>query len=166
MADIEMHLAQLLGNMSIGGRQYSGDVESEGLAQTVRPLIDESDAPMSESSDTENTTYRQLAPLASSGYTAIAGERPPCGCALVQAIRGQMCTGGYPTTGGEYLETIFTHREALYTYPDGHRTCAIGFTDLAMDLERREMRADRDADAEAAAAFRHEAWVIASSGSW
>ena len=109
---------------------------------------------------------QQFFQLASSSCAATAGERAPCGCALVQAIRGQICAGGYPTTGGEYLETIFTHREAFYAYPEGHKTCAIGFTDLATDLERRGMRADRDADAEAAAAFRHEAWIIASSRSW
>ncbi|KAJ3016967.1 hypothetical protein NUW54_g695 [Trametes sanguinea] len=32
--------------------------------------------------------------------------------------------GSYATTGGDYLEAIFTHREAFYAYPPGHRGCA------------------------------------------
>ncbi|TFY57600.1 hypothetical protein EVJ58_g6925 [Rhodofomes roseus] len=81
-------------------------------------------------------------------------------------LRGQLQAGQYATTGGDYLEIILTHRDAFYAFPDGHRTCAIGFSDIALDLERRETRPDRESDPEAAAAFRHEAIVIASSGIW
>jgi len=141
--------------------------ESEELVPALRPVTPNSqDAAMSDSSDTEEPTYHPNPP-GSSSYIETADERPPCGCALVQAIHEQLHTGSYPTTNGQYLEAIFTHREAFFAFPQGHRTCAIGFSDLAMDLERRDMRADRDGDGEAAAAFRHEAWMIASSrGVW
>lgn len=73
-----------------------------------------------------------------------------------------MRSGLFPTTGGEYLEAIFTHREAISAFPQAHKECAIAFSDLAEELAERDSRADRDGDPEAVAAFRHEAWVIAS----
>ena len=87
-------------------------------------------------------------------------QEPSYGCAYLQAIRSQL--EDYPTTGGEYLDAILTHREILYSYPAVHHDCARGFSDLAYLLEKRAWRSDRDADIEAVAAFRHEAWVIAS----
>ena len=95
-----------------------------------------------------------------------AASLPPCGCGLLQAVRGQLTSNRFITTGGEWLDVIFTHREVFNAYPQGHRECAVGFTDLASFLESREWRADRDSDAEAIAAFRHEAWVIASAAAW
>lgn len=68
----------------------------------------------------------------------------------------------YQTTNGVYLDAIFTHREILYSYPAAHQECARAFSDIAYLLESRAWRADREADTEAVAAFRHEAWVIAS----
>jgi len=108
------------------------------------------DIPMS-----EDLNYRSDA----SESASIAGEA--AGCAYLQALRTQL--DHYPTTGGEYLEAIFTHREVFYSHPPGHRSCARGFSDIACALEKRAGRADRDADAEAAVAFRHEAWVIAAA---
>lgn len=70
--------------------------------------------------------------------------------------------GTYPSTGGEYLDAIFVHREILFSQPAAHRDCALAFSDLAGILEKRPWRSDRDADSEAVAAFRHEAWVVAS----
>jgi hypothetical protein len=83
------------------------------------------------------------------------------GCAYLQAIRSQF--DNYTTTGGEYLDAIFTHREIFYSLPAAHRECARAFTDLAYLLEQRAWRADRDADMDAVTAFRHEAWNIAST---
>ena len=77
-----------------------------------------------------------------------------------------MTSDRFPTTGGEYLEAIFTHREVLHALPQRHRDCAVAFTDIASCLEKRGWRSDRDADYEAVAAFRHEAWVIANMGIW
>ncbi|KAF8806551.1 hypothetical protein BYT27DRAFT_7102218, partial [Phlegmacium glaucopus] len=82
------------------------------------------------------------------------------GCAYLQSIRSQL--EEYPTTGGEYLDAIFTHREILHSYPAVHRDCARGFSDLAYLLEKRAWRSDREADTEAVTAFRYEAWVTAS----
>lgn len=83
------------------------------------------------------------------------------GCAYIQAVRRQF--DNFTTTGGEYLEAIFTHREIFSAYPEAHRQCARGFSDMAYMLERRAWRADRDADLEAITAFRHEAWAIAAA---
>ena len=69
----------------------------------------------------------------------------------------------YPTTGGDYLDAVFTHRELFLAHPEGHRECARLYNDIAYAMEQRAWRADRDADTEAVAAFRHEAWMIASS---
>ncbi|KAG5637729.1 hypothetical protein H0H81_003439 [Sphagnurus paluster] len=83
------------------------------------------------------------------------------GCGYLQALQEQL--DNYSTTSGEYLEAIFTHREILAAFPAAHRECARGFSDMAGMLEHRAWRADREADAEAVAAFRHEAWSIAIS---
>ncbi|KAG6920212.1 hypothetical protein DXG01_004981 [Tephrocybe rancida] len=83
------------------------------------------------------------------------------GCEYLQAMRRQL--ESYSTTGGEYLEAIFTHREILSCYPSAHHQCARGFSDIAYMLEKRAWRADRDADTEAVSAFRHEAWQIAAT---
>ncbi|KAI8978286.1 hypothetical protein BD414DRAFT_421989 [Trametes punicea] len=127
---------------------------------------------MSDTSDSEDSTYQQPSPSTSqSASNSSADERPPppCGCAYVQALQAQIREGSYATTGGDYLEAIFTHREAFFAFPQGHRGCASGFSELARDLEMRELswrrawRADWEGDSEAAAAFRHEAWVIANA---
>lgn len=85
------------------------------------------------------------------------------GCAYLRTIMSQLSSEDYPTTGGGFLDTILTHREILQSYPAAHQECARGFSDLAQIMEKREWRADRDADAEAVAAFRNEAWVVWSS---
>ena len=77
---------------------------------------------------------------------------------------------GLQTSCGEYLELIFIHREAFAALPSAHVGCSAGFSALARALELRAWRADRDADTEAVAAFRHEAWMVAawmsSGGPW
>ncbi|TFL07017.1 hypothetical protein BDV98DRAFT_6468 [Pterulicium gracile] len=83
------------------------------------------------------------------------------GCAYLQAVQEQL--GAYGTSTGDYLEAVFTHRELFVVYPQGHRACAIGYTNLATMLENREWRPDRDGDMEAAGVFRHEAMMLASS---
>ncbi|KAH9944585.1 hypothetical protein B0H21DRAFT_463718 [Amylocystis lapponica] len=157
MMEIDTHLSELLGSMTLEGRWHKTDFESEEHRPT-----DTHDAPMSDSSDNEDFTY-QRNPSASSSSTATADAPLPCACPLLQHIHEEVHSGGYPTVGGEYLEVIFTHREAFSAFPQGHRACAVSFSDLAQDLERRGGRADRDGDAEAVAAFRHEAWVIANA---
>lgn len=82
------------------------------------------------------------------------------GCAYLQSIQSQLET--FPTTGGEYIESIFTHRQIFFAFPGGHRCCARAFSDLACSLRRRESRADREADMEAVSAFNYEAEFIAS----
>ncbi|KAG5734703.1 Low-affinity potassium transport protein [Termitomyces sp. T112] len=83
------------------------------------------------------------------------------GCEYLQTMRRQL--DNYITTGGEYLEAIFTHREILSSFPSAHHQCARAFSDIAYLLEQRAWRADRDADTEAVSAFRHEEWTIANT---
>ncbi|KAJ7209710.1 hypothetical protein GGX14DRAFT_364073, partial [Mycena pura] len=82
------------------------------------------------------------------------------GCAYLQAIQSQL--ENFPTTGGEYIESIFTHRQIFFAFPGGHRCCARAYSDLACSLQRRDWRADREADMEAVNAFHYEAQFIAS----
>ncbi|KAJ7287167.1 hypothetical protein C8J57DRAFT_578510 [Mycena rebaudengoi] len=82
------------------------------------------------------------------------------GCAYLQCIQSQL--HNYPTTGGEYIESIFTHRQNFFAFPGGHRCCARAFSDIACALQLRDWRADRDADMEAVTAFNFEALLIAS----
>jgi len=90
---------------------------------------------------------------------AVEGEAH--GCAYLQTIRSQFDNN--PTIGGEYLEAIFTHREILNTFPIAHRECARVFTDLAYLIEQRAWSLGQSADTDAVTAFRHEAWMIAST---
>ncbi|KAJ7270025.1 hypothetical protein B0H12DRAFT_1094097 [Mycena haematopus] len=89
-------------------------------------------------------------------------EPPYQGCAYLQAIQCQLESEGFPTTGGEYIESIFTHRQIFFAFPGGHSCCARAFSDLACSLQRRDWRADREADMEAVTAFNYEAQFIAS----
>ncbi|KAI0724181.1 hypothetical protein C8Q72DRAFT_786972 [Fomitopsis betulina] len=166
--DIDMHLTQLLGNMTIASGRWGGaDIVSGIDKGNRRAPADVTAGGTPRHDHVRRVRHRKLeSPSESSDYTKTADAPPPCGCALLQWLREQLEAGKYATTGGDYLEIIFTHREAFHAFPDGHRTCAIGFSDIAADLERREVRPDRESDPEAAAAFRHEAWVVASSGVW
>ncbi|KAH8087804.1 hypothetical protein BXZ70DRAFT_533705 [Cristinia sonorae] len=116
---------------------------------------------MSDSSDSEDSTYN---PSRSAPLKPIATEPESCGCYLLQAVQDQLDAGLFPTTNGDYLDLIFTHREAFYAFPQGHRLCAIGFSDIAKKVECRKWRTDRDGDVEAVNAFRNEAWMIANQG--
>ncbi|KAI0302341.1 hypothetical protein B0F90DRAFT_1816552 [Multifurca ochricompacta] len=93
-------------------------------------------------------------------------------CALLQALTHWYDPDAeqLQTTCGEYLELIFIHREAFAARPSAHAACSAAFSALARALELRAWRADRDADTEAVAAFRHEAWMVAawmsSGGPW
>ncbi|KAK7057570.1 hypothetical protein R3P38DRAFT_2497451 [Favolaschia claudopus] len=89
-------------------------------------------------------------------------EPPYQGCAYLQAIQSQLDSEQFPTTGGEYIESIFTHRQIFFAFPGGHRCCARAFSDLACSLQRRQWRADREGDMEAVSAFNYEAQLIAS----
>lgn len=85
-------------------------------------------------------------------------------CALLEALTRSYDPDAdeLQTTCGEYLELIFIHREAFAARPQAHVGCSAAFSALARALELRAWRADRDADTEAVAAFRHEAWMVAA----
>ncbi|KDR75690.1 hypothetical protein GALMADRAFT_226330 [Galerina marginata CBS 339.88] len=108
----------------------------------------------------DDLSYQSDAASESSNSSSNTDERS-YGCAYLRTIQSQMQE--YPTTSGEYLDAIFTHREILFSYPPAHEECARAFSDIAYLLEKRAWRADREADSEAVTAFRHEAWLIASS---
>ncbi|PBK86865.1 hypothetical protein ARMGADRAFT_469984 [Armillaria gallica] len=133
----EIELCALLGQMNLTTENYTAEPEAI--------MVDDTSCDSDASSDTDFVTP----------------ELKHNGCAYLQALQAQL--DSYPTTGGEYLEAIFTHREILSSYPGAHQLCAQGFSDLAYALEQRAWRADREADTEAVVAFRHEAWMIAST---
>ncbi|KAH9942138.1 uncharacterized protein BXZ73DRAFT_87829 [Epithele typhae] len=183
MMEIDAQLAQLLGTMTLDVHRHKALYANEEPARTPQPT---DDAAMSDaSSDSEDSTYqltRSTHPSTSTSSSSNASAPPLfSGCAYLQAVSAQIRAGVYGTTGGDFLETIFTHREALFAYPEGHRGCAAGFTTLARDLETRAWaaapdgdmslwhgtpsvgaRPDWDGDSEAVSAFRNEAWVIAN----
>jgi len=149
---MEMDLCRQLETMSLGKR-WGKEKESEACDQpSTPPIAGVHDLTMS---DSEDSTCHTDASDSSSNN----GEEPS-GCALLQQIQSSI--DRYPTTGGEYLEAIFMHRSLCAAFPQGHRSCAICFSDIAYELEKRAWRADRDADTEAVTAFRHEAWMIAA----
>ena len=82
----------------------------------------------------------------------------PFGCPLLLSIHYHI--EAFPTTGGAYLDTIFTHRALLHAFPRGHEQCGRAFSDLARKIDDREWRADRESDQEAVTAFLQEAMTI------
>ncbi|KAI0263846.1 hypothetical protein BC834DRAFT_971195 [Gloeopeniophorella convolvens] len=158
MSELDLELAALLDSLSL---QQKIRVSAEPApAPPQAPAPTAPDAPMSDAASSQSGT---------TGSSASSGEPP---CALLEAL-----TGFYDpeaeqvqTTCGEYLELIFMHREAFAARPAAHTGCSAGFSALARALELRAWRADRDADTEAVAAFRHEAWMVAawmsSGGPW
>ncbi|TBU58214.1 hypothetical protein BD310DRAFT_493535 [Dichomitus squalens] len=170
--EIDAQLCQLLGTLSLTGQARKATYASEEQPQRSQ-IGFAGDAVISDYSNSEDSTCQPSL----SRFANVSAPLPPppnCGCAYLQAVHEQIRSGKYGTTSGDYLETIFTHRDALFAFPQGHRSCAAGFTELARDLEQRDSRGqdqsvnggwrpDWDGDHEAVVAFRHEAWVIANS---
>ncbi|KAF9446527.1 hypothetical protein P691DRAFT_794417 [Macrolepiota fuliginosa MF-IS2] len=100
-------------------------------------------------------------PIAGTANPIPALRNGSCGCAYLQAIREQFDNS--PTTNVEYLDAIFTHREILNSFPVAHRDCARAFTDLAYLMEQGAWGAGKQVNTDAVTAFRHEAWMIAST---
>ncbi|KAJ6631578.1 hypothetical protein B0H10DRAFT_2207209 [Mycena sp. CBHHK59/15] len=147
---MEVDLCELLLSLKIGQPEQP---ECTSVAAPNSTLADISDSSMPD------------APWPLGEAPACTRPSPPCepayqGCAYLQDIQSQL--EEYPTTGGEYIESIFTHRQNFFAFPGGHRCCARAFSDLACALQRREWRADREADTEAVTAFHYEALLIAS----
>lgn len=172
MMEIDDHLSSLMETMSLSKRWdiSQRDIENEKPLLSVSAL-QRHDMYMSDS-DSEDSLYEPNQSVSSPQLSANANSPPPLpslesltGCRLLQHTHHCLLTDSCRTSNGDYLELIFTHREVLLAYPEGHRQCAIGFSDMASTLEAREWRADRDSDGEAASAFRHEAsWVAHSCG--
>ncbi|EFI28131.1 hypothetical protein CC1G_14158 [Coprinopsis cinerea okayama7 len=152
-AHFDVDLCQLLQTMNLSEKQQSAGaygVSSIPVKHTEDQLMD------------SDPHYHSDARSDCSESSANTGPAETYyGCAYLQAIQSQI--DNYPTTGGEYVEAIFTHREIFAAHPVAHRDCARGFSDIASVLEKRAWRADREADVEAVSAFRHEAWMVANS---
>lgn len=197
--DVDDHLTQLLQSMSLAGswnsfvscvlllfalsytdnfgiwRQASSEPQAHLTAHK------EQDFSMSDSSDSEDSTYSVcssvvlLNELPVHAYPSRFQPSPStlpkspepaptyCGCGLLQAVQDQLDSDLFPTTSGDYLDLIFAHREAFFAFPQNHRDCAIGFSEIAKKVETRKWRADREGDVEAMNAFRNEAWVVANA---
>ncbi|KAL1756648.1 hypothetical protein FB107DRAFT_273650 [Schizophyllum commune] len=121
---------------------------------TARPL---DDVVMSDAETEQSDADSDCSAHGATG-SACSQSPPLHGCAFLQVVQQQL--QNYATTNGEYLEAIFTHRQMYMLSPSAHAECAHAFTELAGALEQRAWRADRDADAEAVAAFRHESWLM------
>ncbi|TCD59935.1 hypothetical protein EIP91_011033 [Steccherinum ochraceum] len=178
--NIDDQLTQLLQGMSLSGAWQSANEEP----RPPMPAPKEPDTFMSDSSDSEDSTYNVRLiphiPASSDSFTpltpypipqpsrstspkSLAITPPYCGCGMLQAVQDQLDSDLFPTTSGDYLDIIFAHREVFYAYPQAHAMCALGFTEIAKKVETRQWRADREGDLEAVAAFRNEAWALAST---
>ncbi|TFK23168.1 hypothetical protein FA15DRAFT_705725 [Coprinopsis marcescibilis] len=150
----DMDLCGLLETMNLGEKQVAG-----AYAVGRPEKADHEDLMM------EDLLYQESdeGSECSESSLSTGQEETPAyyGCAYLQAIRSQI--EEFQTTSGEYVETIFTHREMFYAHPSAHRDCARGFSDIAYILEKRAWRADRESDMEAVSTFRHEAWMVANS---
>ncbi|KAA1470389.1 hypothetical protein DENSPDRAFT_879673 [Dentipellis sp. KUC8613] len=150
---LDFELSSLLDSLSLQQKAR----ESAASEPAPKPTAD--DVQMC---DEESSQGTQSATTASSSSCV---ETPSC-CGLLKSITSQYetyeGTDDYATTAGAYLDLILIHRELFATAPREHEGCPAAFTALAHALEHRAWRADRDADTEAVAAYRHEAWMIAA----
>ena len=145
---------------------------------TITDHRNQSDTTASSSSSDALPSPRARAAAAELAATQAVTATTPPPCALLASLTHSYDPDTDPdgaadalqTSCGEYLELIFIHREAFAALPSAHVGCSAGFSALARSLELRAWRADRDADSEAVAAFRHEAWMVAaymtSGGPW
>ncbi|KAG1738201.1 hypothetical protein EDB19DRAFT_1895683 [Suillus lakei] len=159
---------------------YALQRASEDAANTEDPAYHsdaESSSSKSSSCDlttTTTTTNNNNNPLTSS---IIVPHSPLPACHFLQSILASLAPEShvlspspypYPasshfrTTGGEYLDTILTHRALLSAFPPAHRGCAIALQEIARALEVRAWRADRESDAEAVATLRQEAFLTST----
>lgn len=67
----------------------------------------------------------------------------------------------FQTTNDVYLDTLLLHRGLLGAFPPAHKGCAVALHEIARAIEVRAWQADRDSDAEAVAALRQEAYIVA-----
>ncbi|KAJ7935106.1 hypothetical protein B0H13DRAFT_518577 [Mycena leptocephala] len=126
---MEVDLCELLLSMKLG--QPGKPASPRGDGQTLLFAVDSEDSSMPEvpSSHPDETLHpRPNSP----------SEPPYQGCAYLQTIQSQL--EDFPTTGGEYIESIFTHRQIFFAFPGGHRCCARAFSDLACSLQQRQWR--------------------------
>ncbi|KAF9262576.1 hypothetical protein L218DRAFT_945127 [Marasmius fiardii PR-910] len=141
-------------------------LRSMSLVSEHRKTVDVHDEVMSDDSLSDTTSEYSNPSNPSNSPTQPRNDnstsKETYGCSYLKVLQEQIVIDGYPTTGGDYLEAIFTHREMFASYPGSHRDCPRAFSDIAFLLERRAWRADRDADTEAVVAFRQEAWMIAA----
>ncbi|KAG1804118.1 uncharacterized protein BJ212DRAFT_944948 [Suillus subaureus] len=132
----------------------------------------ESSSSKSSSCDLPTTTTNHLLPS-----SIIVPRSPLPACHFLQSILASLAPEShvlspspypYPaashfrTTGGEYLDTILTHRALLSAFPPAHRGCAIALQEIARAVEVRAWRADHESDAEAVANLRQEAFLTST----
>ncbi|KAL0571797.1 hypothetical protein V5O48_010171 [Marasmius crinis-equi] len=162
---MDTDLCDLLRSLSLASeaarrKEECGDVTPRVSHQPTLDVQDEVMSDDSQSDTTSESSNPSNQPTQSRNDSSTHNEI--YGCAYLKILQGQIALDGYSTTGGDYLEAIFTHREIFTSFPPSHTECARAFSDIAFSLERRAWRADRDADTEAVAAFRHESWMIAA----
>ncbi|KAF8176533.1 hypothetical protein BJ912DRAFT_698013 [Pholiota molesta] len=144
---VDMDLCDLLQTMKLDSR-YDIRKPTEDIAQIA--LLPPSVSPPGSLQDElmrEVMNYHSDAESESSTSSSSSEPRKPAvpskadeerlyGCVYLQTIQAQLQAQGYPTTGGEYLDTIFTHREILFSYPSAHLECARALSDLAYHWRR------------------------------
>lgn len=153
---------------------YALQRASEDAANTEDPAYHsdaESSSSKSSSCDPLTTTNHLLT------SSIIVPRSPLPACHFLQSILASLAPEShvlspspypYPasshfrTTGGEYLDTILTHRALLSAFPPAHRGCAIALQEIARAVEVRAWRADRESDAEAVATLRQEAFLTST----
>ncbi|KAI9507980.1 hypothetical protein F5148DRAFT_35429 [Russula earlei] len=164
---VDFELAALLDSLTLQQQRIKTLANEPQAAPTATTV---SDVQMNDAGTYQSgTTASSNSSDAPRSATATVAAAP---CALLESLTRSygLDADGLQTTCGEYLELIFIHRELFAARPSAHAGCSAAFSAVARALELRAWRADRDADTEAVAAFRHEAWMVAaymsSGGPW
>ncbi|KAN0081419.1 hypothetical protein V8E55_009043 [Tylopilus felleus] len=120
-----------------------------------------SDPPHTDSLPTSSTAA-QLSPFPACHFLqSILASLVPESLALSPRPYPYPAANAFQTTNGAYLDTLLVHRSLLAAFPPAHKGCAAMLHEIARAIEVRAWQADRDSDAEAVAALRQEAHVVA-----
>ncbi|KAF8552948.1 hypothetical protein OG21DRAFT_1523450 [Imleria badia] len=157
----------------VGYAPHASQSANEHDAGTEDPAY-HSDASESSSSKSSSSDLPHTDSLPTSS-TIVHTSRLPA-CHFLQSILASLvpdspvlspspypypAANAFQTTNGVYLDTLLLHRGLLAAFPPTHQGCATALHEIARAIEVRAWRADRDSDAEAVAALRQEAYIVA-----
>ncbi|KAG6382040.1 hypothetical protein JVT61DRAFT_674 [Boletus reticuloceps] len=158
MVDYVLHASQ---NANEHGANMEDPAYYSDASASSNSKSSSSDQPYTDSPHTSSTTVHPSQFPACHFLQSILASLVPESPALSPSPYPYPVTDAFQTTNGAYLDTLLIHRSLLAAFPPAHSGCAAVLHEIARAIEVRAWQADRDSDAEAVAALRQEAYIVA-----